>query len=146
MKPSQVFTPEEQRSVVGAIREVEAASSVEIRVHVENRCPGPVLDRAAAVFERLGMRSTAERNGVLVYVALKDRVSAILGDENVDKHTGPGFWERTLEGMNGRFSRGEFTGGIVGAIRSVGEALRGRFPAGAVNPNELADEISFEED
>ncbi len=143
MKLSDFFSEEEQRRVVEAIRAVERRSSVEIRVHVERRCPGRVLDRAAVVFERLGMRRTEARNGVLIYVAPADRVSAMLGDVNVDRYTGPGFWQQTLDEMNARFAHRHFAEGVCGAIARVGEVLQGHFPAGEDNPNELPDEISY---
>lgn len=145
MNPSKLFSPEEERRIVDTIREVERSSSVEIRVHAENRCPGRVLDRAALVFERLGMRKTEARNGVLIYVAQADRVSAILGDEGVDRYTGPGFWQQTLDEMNASFTHRRFADGICKAVRRVGEVLRPHFPAGAENKNELPDEISYAE-
>jgi uncharacterized membrane protein len=145
MKLSDIFSAEEQRRLVATIQEVEQNSSVEIRVHVENHCHGRVLDRAAQVFERLGMRKTEARNGVLIYVAPADRVSAILGDVNVDRYTGPGFWQQTLDEMNGSFTRQRFAEGICGAVRRVGEVLQGHFPVEGDNPNELPDDISYGE-
>jgi len=143
MKPSSLFSEEEERLVVEAIRQAEQECSIEIRVHVENHCPGRVLDRAAVVFEKLNMRQTDARNGVLIYVALEDRVSAIIGDENVDKYMPPDFWQETDSKMNGYFTRRQFSSGIRWVIERIGEELKTRFPSTQDNKNELPDDISF---
>ena len=143
MKPSALFNEEEERGIIDAIRRVEQECSVEIRVHVENHCPGRVLDRAAGIFDKLGMSQTEARNGILIYVALADRVSALIGDINVDKHTGADFWQETDHKMNGYFSRRRFAEGIAWAIARIGEELKSHFPTTWKNKNELPDDISF---
>ncbi len=145
MKPSELFRPDEERAIVEAIRLAETSTSAEIRVHIENRCPGEVLDRAVAVFDRLEMRRTERRNGVLIYVALKDRRSAIIGDEQVNRLVSGAFWQERVAEMNGRFSQGSFSEGIVGAIDALRKALEVHFPHQPDDVNELPDDISFGE-
>ncbi len=145
MKPSELFRPDEERAIVEAIRLAEKSTSAEIRVHIENRCPGEVLDRAVAVFDRLEMRRTERRNGVLIYVALKDHRSAIIGDEQVNRLVPDTFWQELVAGMNGRFSQGRFSGGIVEAIEALRQVLDEHFPHRPDDENELPDDISFGE-
>ncbi len=52
---------------------------------------GDVLDRAAWLFKKLGMHKTAERNGVLFYLAVKDRKFAIIGDAGINAKVHAGF-------------------------------------------------------
>jgi len=146
MKPSTLLSPEGRRSIVEAIRRTERATSAEIRVHIEQRCPGPVLDRAVAVFERLGMHATAARNGVLIYVGLKDRASAIIGDKSVNEAVRPDFWSGTVAAMNAEFAAGRFAEGILGAIVALEGELVARFPIEVDDRNELPDDISFDDD
>ncbi|MDR0954321.1 MAG: TPM domain-containing protein [Rikenellaceae bacterium] len=143
MKPSALFTPQEETLLIEAIRRAEKATSGEIRIHVENHCSGEVLDRAVAVFDSLGMRETEARNGVLIYVALKDRRSAIIGDRGVNAHVGREFWQAAAEAMNARFAAGHFAEGIETAIGMLAEELRGHFPYQPDDVNELPDEISY---
>jgi len=81
------------QQIVAAIGQAERQTSGEIRVFVESRCRfvNP-LDRAAEVFTGLKMDQTAQRNAVLVYVALKDRQLALYGDKGIHEKVGDAFW------------------------------------------------------
>ena len=84
MSPEKAFTQQQKDAMVAAIKQAEKDTSGEIRVHIENHSKIDVLDRAADVFARLNMHKTAQRNGVLIYVALLDHKSAILGDAGIN--------------------------------------------------------------
>ena len=43
------FTLGQKREIVKAVQQAELNTSGEIRVHIENKCKGDVLDRAADV-------------------------------------------------------------------------------------------------
>jgi uncharacterized membrane protein len=90
---SSFFTKEEQAKVLSAVKEAEGETSGEIRVHIETRCSGDVLDRAAWVFGKLGMHKTALRNGVLFYLAVEDRKFAIIGDAGINAKVPIDFWD-----------------------------------------------------
>ena len=74
--------------VARAVAEAEARTSAEIRVHLDARCPGDPMAQAVKVFERLGMHRTAERHGVLIYVAVGDRRLAVIGDTGIHERAG----------------------------------------------------------
>lgn len=137
------FTPEQKQQIVEAIREAEHATSGEIRVHLEEHCKGDVLDRAAYLFETLGMHQTAARNGVLIYLAVKDRKFAIIGDAGINAVVEEHFWEDVKHLMAEHFKRGEFVAGLTKAIGRTGNKLKKHFPFQANDVNELSDEISF---
>ena len=73
MKASKFFSKEQQAQILASVKEAEKETSGEIQVHIETILNGDVLDRAAWIFKKLGMHKTAERNGVLFYLAVKDR-------------------------------------------------------------------------
>jgi uncharacterized membrane protein len=82
-KPAEdYFSSSEKRSIIDAIQQAELRTSGEVRVYIESRCRmvNPV-DRAAEVFFGLKMDMTDDRNGVLVYLAMKDHQYAIFADE-----------------------------------------------------------------
>ncbi len=138
--------PEDEARIVAAIGAAEARTSGEIRVHVEGKGGGDALAAARARFVRLGMDRTAERNGVLVYVALLDRKFAIVGDEGIHSHVGSEFWDALRDGMSARFAAGDLVGGIEEALRSIGERLAEAFPRSAQDSNELPDEVSTDDE
>ena len=88
------FIPQEgQKRVVEAIEAAEKRTSGEIRVHIEPRCKsGDAYRRAVEVFNELKMYETGQRNAVLVYVAYRSHVFAIIGDCGINERVGSGFW------------------------------------------------------
>ncbi len=137
------FSKTEQERIVAAIKAAEKETSGEIRVHIDKRCKGDVMDMAAFVFEKLEMHKTELRNGVLIYLAVKDKKFAILGDVGINKVVPENFWEEVKAGMLEEFKKGDFTNGLVKAIGMAGEKLKTYFPYQKDDINELADEISF---
>lgn len=144
MKASTFFTPEQQEAIVGAIREAEHATSGEIRVHIETSCKGDALDEAAWLFRKLGMHRTADRNGVLIYLALKEHKFAIIGDTGINALVPLGFWDNIRDHMKQRFSEEHFTEGLTEGIITAGEQLKEHFPYTKGDINELTDTISFD--
>ena len=138
------FSQLENDAIVQAIKEAEKNTSGEIRVHIENTCKSDVLDRAVAVFELLGMHKTEARNGVLFYLAVKDRKFAILGDVGINKVVPADFWDKIKENCIENFKKGEFTKGLTEGIKAAGLQLKGHFPYQSNDVNELSDDISFE--
>ena len=85
MSAQNFFTKEEKEDIVLAIKSAELDTSGEIRVHVEEKCKGDVKDQAAYLFKKLEMHKTEQRNGVLFYLAIKNRKFAILGDIGINE-------------------------------------------------------------
>jgi uncharacterized membrane protein len=131
--------------VTEAIRAAERRTSGEIRVSVARLFWGDVYRAAARAFDRLGMSRTREHNGVLVFVVPARRRFAILGDSGIHAKVGQAFWDRVTAVMSERFRAGDFTGGLVHAIETIGEELAAHFPYdAATDQNELPDDVDFE--
>ena len=143
MDARKFFTTEQQHEIVEAIRQAEANTSGEIRVHIENHCRGDIMDRSAMVFNILKMNETAERNGVLISLAIKDKKFSIIGDEGINKMVEHDFWNDVKDMMAGHFRSGNFTEGIIQGVLRVGEKLKTFFPHKSDDINELSDDISF---
>jgi len=137
------FTKQDKEDIKTAIKNAELETSGEIRVHVENECDGDVLDRTATVFEKLGMNKTKLRNGVLFYLAVKNRKFAIIGDAGINTEVPDDFWEIVKLRMLNHFREGRFSQGLIDGIDLTGIELRKFFPYQTNNVNELPDDISF---
>jgi len=142
-RASTFFTREEQEKILTAIKEAEKETSGEIRVHVETRVSGSVLDRAAWIFKKIGMHNTESRNGVLFYLAVKERKFAVIGDSGINKKVPENFWDSTMMVLQEHFRNGKFTEGLVEGIHLAGKQLKHHFPHKKDDVNELPDEISF---
>ncbi|HEX2440012.1 MAG TPA: TPM domain-containing protein [Methylomirabilota bacterium] len=133
-------------AVAQAVVAAERQTSGEIRVHLERRMPAHTRDalaRATELFEKLGMTATAERSGVLIYVAIEDRKLAIAGDAGVHAHVGDEYWQRIRDVMVTRLRDGRPREALVHAVSEVGEVLRRFFPRRPDDRNELSDEVSL---
>jgi uncharacterized membrane protein len=140
-----LFTDEQQLKIVSAIQAAEQRTSGEIRVYVESRCRyvNP-LHRAAEIFAGLNMEKTAARNGVLVYVALKDRQLALFGDQGINQKVGSAFWNQQVRNIIGHFNKADYAGGIANVVTEIGAALQTHFPYDkGTDRNELPDDIVF---
>ncbi|MBW6496815.1 MAG: TPM domain-containing protein [Bacteroidales bacterium] len=137
------FTREEEKAVMMAIARAELDTSGEIRVHIDNECKGEVLDRAASVFEKLGMVNTRERNGVLFYLAVKPHKFAIIGDAGINTKVPADFWDGIKMHMLNRFSKGAVAQGLMEGIEMAGKELKAHFPWQKNDENELPNDISF---
>jgi uncharacterized membrane protein len=140
---SNFFTKEQQEDIRQAIMNAELDTSGEIRVHIENTCKGEVMDRALLIFRKLGMEKTESRNGVLIYLAVKNRKFAIIGDEGIHKVVTENYWDIIKNKMLEQFRENRFTEGLVEAITETGKQLKSYFPHQANDVNELTDDISF---
>lgn len=144
-RQQRFFTLAEQDSIVHAVGEAEKRTSGEIRVYVESRCRFvSALDRAAELFHTLKMEATQQRNGVLVYVAMKDRQLAVFADEGIYQKEGKTFWNEAVRKILSHFNKQNYADGIVGMVLEIGESLANHFPYdAATDRNELPDDIVF---
>ena len=133
---------EAEQEVIQAILEAEARTSGEIRVHIEGQCGGDPFARARQLFHTLKMDNTRQGNGVLFYVAVRDRKFAIFGDRGINQTVPAGFWDDTKVLLETHFKKGDFKGGLLAGIRKAGHELQAHFPWTPDDTNELDNEIS----
>ena len=136
-------------AITRAITTAEARTSAEIRVHLERRVPrrlfrrpSDVLSRAQHVFRRLGMHKTAERHGVLVYLAVEERRLAVVGDEGIHGRVGDRHWNRVRDLMVEKLRENAPRQALERAIGELGQALAEHYPRRPDDRNELSDEVS----
>jgi uncharacterized membrane protein len=90
------------------------------------------------------MYETDQRNATLIYVAVKDRQAAVLGDEGIHQKVGSKYWQDEVVKMLQHFKRQRLADGICQAIADLGQALKFYFPYNRdTDKNELPDEIVF---
>lgn len=137
------FSRNEKQQILAAIREAEKNTSGEIRLHLEYKVKDEVFGHAKKVFQKIGMTKTAERNGVLIFMATKDKKFAVLGDVGINEKVPEGFWNDVVQIMQEHFKRHKFAEGISEAVIRIGEKLKQFFPYRKNDRNELSDTISY---
>ena len=139
------LTRPQEEEIVETIRKAELCTSGEIRVHLHtSRCTKPVQEAAAETFYRLGMDKTALHNGVLIYLATREKEFFILGDKGIDEKVPENFWDSTRDAMQKHFKKGDFVQGICSGVEEAGAQLKNHFPYESDDENELPDEISYD--
>ena len=144
-RKEEYFTTEEKHRIVSAIKAAEQQTSGEVRVYIEKRCRFvDPLDRAAELFWGLKMDLTKERNGVLVYLAYKDRQFAVLADQGIHEKMGNAFWQQEVNVMKKHFVQEKPAEAVEHVVTDIGKALHTHFPYNsAIDKNELPDDIIF---
>ena len=145
IKASTFFSREEQIQIREAVKEAEGETSGEIRVHLETKLSGNVLDRAAWIFKRLKMHETENRNGVLFYLAVQNKEFAIIGDAGINSKVADDFWDKIKNRLQTHFRNGKYSEGLIEGILMAGMQLKEHFPHKRDDKNELPDEISFDD-
>ncbi len=138
-----LFTSEEQEQIANTIADAEKATSGEIRIAVEKHCHGSAFERATEYFAKLDMDKTAQRNGVLIYLASEDHKFAIIGDKGINNVVPKDFWETTQVAMKAHFSSGNLAEGIIAGVALAGEKLALFFPHQSGDVNELPNDILY---
>jgi len=143
MSSRNFFTSEQQKSIQQSIANAELNTSGEIRVHIDDKCKGDVLDAAANMFHKMKIDKTELRNGVLFYLAVSDHKFAILGDKGINEKVPTDFWDHIKDVMLSHFKKQEFTEGLSKGIEMAGEKLKTNFPLQSNDTNELTNDVSF---
>ncbi|MCU0360728.1 MAG: TPM domain-containing protein [Bacteroidia bacterium] len=137
------FSKQEQALVEEAIRTAETKTSAEIVVHLDNLCFGNPIRSAEKVFVRLGMHKTAERNGVLIYIAALNKKIAVLGDEGIYSKLEPDYWKKMVEQLIAEFKANHKAEALSASIMDIGNRLAEFFPRQHNDTDELSNKISF---
>lgn len=111
--PARFLTEAERRTIVEAIKEAEAKTSGEIRVHLDRKSKGDAQAAAKKVFEKIGMDRTAEKNGVLI-VRIALFGSSGLGGRSYRRGWGSSSWGGSSRSSWGGGSRSSGGGGFSG--------------------------------
>ena len=132
----------EKKEIMEAIRQTEKHSSGQIRVHLKDRGAGDIFEEAKKTFVRLGMHRTAERNAVLIFVALNNRRFAILGDSGIHEKVGQDFWHHARDAMAHFLTKGELKNALLTGIGSIAVELKTHFPPKNGSVNELPNQVT----
>lgn len=137
------FSVNEQQLLVKAIEEAEMHTSGEIRIHVENFCFGNEINTAKKRFAKLNMHKTAERNGILIYIASMSKKIAVFGDEGIHSKVDKDYWESLIKQLIDGFHQQKKAESLAAAIIDCGKQLSHFFPRQADDTNELSNSISY---
>ena len=135
------LTPDEEASLVAAIREQEARTSAEIRVCVTHKFIWRHERYARRLFEKIGMRNTERRNGALIVMMPRMKKVVIIGDSGFDAVVPPNYWIDAVAAMVRQMHESGPLDALREGLRRLGDTLSSHWPRDADDANELPDEI-----
>ena len=138
-----MLSKEEEARLIQAIELAEKQTSGEIRVHIERESTEEAVVACEAIFHKLNMQQTKQRNGILFYLAYKSRSFAVWGDEGIHERVKDEFWKSITDCAVGYFKNGDYITGLEKAIELCGEQLKQHFPLPDNDKNELPNQISY---
>jgi uncharacterized membrane protein len=124
--------------ISAAIAAAERGHRGEIVVHVELRCLDP-LERAAKLFQTLGVDRTKEHTGVLLYLATANRRAAVWAGTGVTAGDKLETWKPVFLALAGGK---DLTDSICAAVTAIGTILATHAVGADKHGNELADGVS----
>jgi putative membrane protein len=96
---------------------------------------------AQAQFLAHGVHLTAERTGILIYVALADRRVEIVADDSINRKVAQSELDQLADVVVAEARAGALAEGLVAAVNDAGTLLGRHFPPAAVNPNDLPNRV-----
>ena len=134
------------KAIEGAVGASEKRHRAEIRFAIEVALDVRALwrvrtvrDRALEVFADLAVWSTAERNGVLIYVLLAERHVEIVADHGLTGRVSDAEWREVCALIEREFVQSRWREGALHGIEAATALLAREFPASGGNRNEQPD-------
>jgi len=98
-------------------------------------------EMALMQFLGLGIHETRDRTGVLILVALADRVAEVVGDQKIHDCVGHEGWQAVCTHIVEGGRSGRIADGIIAGIDETARLLAEHFPPRPDNTNELPDHL-----
>lgn len=133
------LTDSDRKRIGEAIKEAEKGHRGEIVAHLEPRCFGDPLKRAAKLFVKLGADKTKEHTGALLYLATASRRAAVWAGSGVRDGDDLATWRPVFAALEAGRVSNDVVAGICRAIEALGKVLATHAAGPDKHGNELAD-------
>jgi putative membrane protein len=101
-----------------------------------------VRDVALTQFLALGIHQTRDRTGLLILVALKDRIAEVVADQEIHARVGHDAWRSICRIIIESAARGALADGLATGIEEAGRVLETHFPPREDDVNELPNHLT----
>jgi putative membrane protein len=98
---------------------------------------------ARAQFTEAVMGRTQAANGLLIFISVAEHYAAIVPDSGIVRVVPSETWAEVIARLVARVRAGTVTDGLVDAVAACTDILAAKYPPGAVNPNEISDDLTI---
>lgn len=143
---TNILTKKEAQNIVDFIAKIESKSSTEIKIIIAKKKGffqknKPVMDLALKEFYKNNLHKTRDRTGILIYIILKDREIAIIGDEGIHQKVGEKYWDNLVRKTITHFKLDNFYNGILETLKELEVPLSEHFPIKEDDTNEISNDL-----
>jgi len=108
--------------------------------------PRYVRQRRAALLAReqfllQNLHHTEHRNGILLFVSVRERYVELIADKGIDEAVPLGTWDTLVQQFIEHVRRGQIETGFITAIEQCGDILSQYFPISEQDSNELPNHL-----
>jgi putative membrane protein len=100
-----------------------------------------VMKAAELSFAKIGVRSTKDATGILIYVSLFEHMVHVSADKAIGEKVQDSEWKAICDGLIAAMKAGRHREGFIEAVGRAGELLAKHFPVKADDRNELSNEL-----
>lgn len=100
-----------------------------------------VMLTARSQFLAQGLQQTADRTGLLIFIAMAERQAVLIADEGIDAKVEQQVWDDTVTGLTKAAATGRLADGLVTAIGQCGNLLAQHFPPESQPRNQLPNRV-----
>jgi uncharacterized membrane protein len=119
----------EHERIHRAIVEAEQGTDGDIIVFITHKPAPDALASAQEIFTGRYSDKTAGDKKLLLFLAPRTQTFAAVGGKTLHDRVGQVWWDELVKQLGQHFREGNFTDGLLTAIRRAGHALREHFPA-----------------
>ena len=96
---------------------------------------------AHQLFLDLGLSSTKDRTGVLLFVSIAEHYVEIIADRGVQAHVDPAVWDRIVADFTAKVRAGRIVDGFIAAIAACTAVMAEHHPGSPDDVNELPNRL-----
>lgn len=141
--PAKPVSSADKKKIEEAIRQSEVNTSGEIKVIIEKKLPHVAIEtRTMQLFEQYQLFNTAQRNAVLIYIAIDNRQFYILADEGIYQKLGQSYWQSIVDkSMLTIKTHSSWCEGICEIIGFIGMSLKEHYPKKQDDVDEISNQL-----
>lgn len=142
MKPP--LTEDERQRLSAMIAGAERLTSAEFKIILTGSSWLGLGNKARKLFAKHGLDKTPQRNAVMILVDYRSHELLVYGDEDAHVRLGQAFWDSITGAMIDEVKGQGLCVALCTGLHLLGEALAAIYPADAVVPDRISNEVVYE--
>jgi uncharacterized membrane protein len=128
---NDAFSHDALERIAHVIADVEHTTGADIRFSLRDlRDAGeadlPIKDLAEKEFATLGLHTTKDHVGILIFVLYHEKKFYVCGDSGVHSRVHPEAWKDVAQALGSHFAKADYEGGITAALKRIEHHLKGK--------------------